>query len=90
MSDQTESHSALFGLNPQSKPTQNAGSGPGSDIEGTTGVKGQKNSVASSAAIPDTNTKVGGVAQPGTDHERPGAGGSMLTPSQGTNKAADS
>lgn len=90
MSDQTESHSALFGLNPQSKPTQNAGSGPGSGIEGTTGVKGHKNSVASSAAIPDTNTKVGGVAQPGTDHERPGAGGSMLTPSQGTNKAADS
>lgn len=90
MSEPTESHSALFGLKPQDKPTTNAGSGPGSGIEGTTGVAGHKNSVGAGTSLPEQNTKVGGVAQPGTDHERPGAGGSILKPSQGFNKAGDS
>ena len=85
----TESHSAQFGLEPQSKPTQNAGSGPGSGIEGTTGVSGHKNSTTGGPSAPDTQTSVGGVAQPSSGAERPGAGSSTLTPSQGSNKNAD-
>ena len=47
---QTPSHSALFGLTGQSSPTKFAGSGPGSSIIGTTGVKGKHNSVSSTDA----------------------------------------
>ena len=43
----TESHSALFGLTPQTAPTKHAGSGPGTSITGTTGVKGTQNSALS-------------------------------------------
>lgn len=85
----TESHSAQFGLEPQSKPTQNAGSGPGSGIEGTTGVSGHKNSTTGGPSVPDKETEVGGIAQPSSGTERPGAGSSTLTPSQGSNKNAD-
>lgn len=87
--EQTESHSAQFGLEPQSKPTQNAGSGPGSGIEGTTGVAGHKNSASGGPSAPDKGTTVGGVAQPSDGAERPGAGSSTITPSQGSNKNAD-
>jgi len=85
----TESHSAQFGLEPQDKPTQNAGSGPGSGIEGTSGVAGHKNSSAGTTGPADQETNVGGFPQSGDTNERPGAGGSMLTPSQGVNKNAD-
>lgn len=85
----TESHSAQFGLEPQSKPTQNAGSGPGSGIEGTTGVKGHKNSTTGGSSAADKQTTVGGITQPSTGEERPGAGSSTMTPSQGSNKNAD-
>lgn len=92
----SESHSAQFGLEPQKGPTQNAGRGPGSGIEGTTGAKGHKNSTSATpgtaGATPGaaaTQSDVGGVNQPGTDNERPGAGGSIVTPSQGSNKVGD-
>lgn len=88
-SQQTESHSAQFGLEPQSKPTQNAGSGPGSGIEGTTGVSGHKNSTTGGPSSAEKQTTVGGIAQPSTGIERPGAGSGTLTPSQGSNKNAD-
>lgn len=87
----TESHSAVFGLEPQKEPTQNAGRGPGSGIEGTTGVKGHKNSTATTTGgqLPDSDASVAGIGGPGTGSERPGAGSSTLTPSQGSNKNAD-
>lgn len=87
----TESHSAQFGLTPQDKPTQNAGRGPGSGIEGTTGVKGHKNSTATSSDLPNKQSTVAGLAEPGpaSGSDRPGAGGSTMTPSQGSNKNAD-
>lgn len=89
-SAQSDSHSAQFGLNPQSKPTQNAGSGPGSGIEGTTGVKGHKNSVASSTTEGGgADAEVGGVNAQYSGSERPGAGSAVLVPSQGSNKTAD-
>jgi len=80
----TESHSALFGLDPQNKPTRNAASGPGFGIEGTTGVAGHKNSApgASTTGPAAQYTEIAGI-------ERPGAGGSTLEPSQGSNKIAD-
>lgn len=90
MTDMTDSHSAQFGLKPRDKPTQNAGSGPGSGIEGTSGVAGHKNSVAGTAGTADQNTDVGGVQQSSDTNERPGAGGGVLEPSQGSNKNADS
>jgi hypothetical protein len=43
----TASHSALFGLTGQYSPTKFAGSGPGSGIIGTSGVKGKHNSIFS-------------------------------------------
>lgn len=91
MSDQQiESHSAQFGLDPQSKPTQNAGSGPGSGIEGTTGVKGHKNSVVSSGAGgTDKGGEIGGIDAGYSGSEKPGAGSSITTPSQGSNKMGD-
>lgn len=85
----TESHSAVFGLEPQSQPTQNAGSGPGSGIEGTSGVAGHKNSVAGGSSLPEKTTRIAGIPHPGTGIEKPGAGSSILTPSQGSNKMAD-
>jgi len=90
MTDQTDSHSALFGLKPRDKPTQNAGAGPGSGIEGTTGVAGHKNSAAGPAGAANQDPDLGGVQQSNETNERPGAGGGVLEPSQGSNKNADS
>ena len=81
---QTESHSAQFGLDPQDKATQNAGSGPGSAIEGTTGVKGLKNSEPA-----EKSTKVGGIDQQAGGNERPGAGSAVLIPEHGSAKMGD-
>lgn len=86
----SESHSAQFGLKPQDKPTQNAGSGPGAGIEGTSGVAGHKNSgTASGGGMAEPKSTVGGIEQPDSSHTRPGSGESVLTPSQGSNKVAD-
>lgn len=86
----SESHSAQFGLDPQNKPTQNAGSGPGTGIEGTTGVAGHKNSSAGdTGGVPDKRTTVAGIAEQSSGSDRPGAGGAIMTPSQGSNKNAD-
>lgn len=85
----TESHSAQFGLDPQKEATQNAGRGPGSAIEGTTGVKGHKNSTATTSDIPEKESTVAGIGDQSSGAERPGAGSSTLQPSQGSNKNAD-
>jgi len=61
------SHSALFGLEPQNKPTQNAGRGPGSGIEGTSGHGGIKNvdpqPVDAGVGGQQVDTKTGGMAE---------------------------
>lgn len=90
-SEQTQSHSAVFGLEPQNKPTENAGSGPGSGIEGTTGVKGHKNTgtETSNTGLNTTDHTVAGISGGSSGAERPGAGSSVLTPSQGSNKEGD-
>lgn len=81
MTEQTASHSAQFGLTPQSKPTQHAGSGPGTGIEGTTGVSGYVNS--------DTGTRKPSTNGAQSSQDMPGTGQSILKPSQGSNKVGD-
>lgn len=88
----TESHSAVFGLDPQSEPTKNAGSGPGTGIEGTTGVKGHKNSTAKTVSGDGgtSDSTVAGIPEPNdTGSAAPGSGSSIMKPSQGSNKNAD-
>lgn len=53
------SHSALFGLTGQSSPTKFAGSGPGSGVIGTSGVKGKHNSVSTTDGGGLTGGKMG-------------------------------
>jgi hypothetical protein len=83
---QTESHSAQFGLKPQSEPTKNAGSGPGTGIEGTSGHAGHLNSDESSKArgSSETETTMAGMATGSSDNSKPGAGSLNATASQGT------
>lgn len=82
----TESHSARFGLNPQDESVQNSGGGSQSGIEEDYGHTGHRTNERGPAGIGDTESKVGGMAEGGGDHTRPGAGSSTLTPSQGTGK----
>lgn len=84
MSAQSSSQSAELGLQPQDKPSQNAGRGPGSGIGGTTGVADSKGSVAGT-----TVSGVAGMPQGESTLDRPGAGDTILKPSQGSNKRGD-
>lgn len=82
----SDSHSAQFGLEGRDQPTQNAGSGPGSGIEGTSGHGGHKTGSSSMSGMGEPEKKVGALAQGASDHSRPGAGSSTMEPSQGTGK----
>lgn len=89
---QTKSHSELFGLDPTNNSETKGHKEPGSVISGTNdAVKGSDSKGPGPAAgSGGDDTKVGGINKADSDSsERPGAGGSTLEPSQGTNKAGD-
>lgn len=89
------SHSALFGLTPQDKPSQNAGSGPGSGVIGTSGHAGKHNSDKGNAVteapadVKTGDTTTGSGADSKTDSAPAGAGTTMSTPSQGSGKVGE-
>ena len=72
----TDSHSAQFGLTPQSKPSQTAGSGPGSGVGSGSGVQTSATKAETTAGIQEST---------GTNAAA-GAGSSTMTPSQGSGK----
>lgn len=88
MSSQTKSHSELFGLEGQSKPSHTAGSGPGSGVLGTSGHAGTHNSVSAESGantgMLSTESKTAGIAEGDGSASRPGAGSTMSKPSQGS------
>lgn len=82
---ETESHSALFGLDPQKKSSVAPGAGLGSGVEGTSGHAGVKNSVAAQEG--DSKTSVGLESKEGaiagmndgtTSSTLPGSGSTSL------------
>lgn len=89
---QTKSHSELFGLDPTNNSETEGHKEPGSVISGTQDMtKGNDKGPGPAAGAGGVDTKVGGIQQAdSSSSERPGAGGSALDPSQGTNKAGDS
>jgi hypothetical protein len=83
------SHSEYFGLTPQEKPTQIAGSGRGSGIEGSTGVRtGNYPTTATKETNPKPN-KVAGMDEGSHTKGLPGAASSSLAPSMGSCKIGE-
>lgn len=82
----TESHSALFGLDGQKRPSA-PGAGAGSGIIGTTGHAGAANRSSSYDAqgMKDGDSTIAATPQgAGKTRTLPGSGSETLTPSQGS------
>lgn len=88
---QTKSHSELFGLDPTNNSEHEGHKEPGAPIAGTVDpTKGKDSGPGKTGGDDGSDTKVGGIAASGGGNERPGAGGSTVTPEQGSNKVGDS
>lgn len=87
---QTTSHSELFGLDGQKRPSTTAGAGAGSGILGTSGHAGAANRRASGAVDSGAvEGKVADIAEEGTKGTVPGSGSDTFTPSQGSGAIQD-
>lgn len=84
VSEPTASHSELFGLTGQKRPSTTAGSGPGTGIIGTSGHTGAVNKAANSVGSQTpVSSEMAGMEQGGKSNSIIGSGGEQFTPSQG-------
>jgi hypothetical protein len=83
---QTDSHSALFGLEGQKRASTTAGAGAGSGVIGTSGHSGAANKSSSFAAAGQDSAEntTAGMAHGGKSSTVPGSGSEPLIPSQGS------